>query len=231
MKKSAGQKLKPYLAAAPRAEDKSKLIKRIPEEGHPPHPTGITEEHYSDGGKRFTGNGGGVLWIHSDGAAEVTRPKAVAPPQRVRLLMEVAAKHMPTSPLEISDVENFKAESLVLLEALREGDVPFFRALADAIMPRLSAVEMAKKHAESQWEKDKAVFLSIIKAVDAEAKNDKRAFIEAVLDPTEDSIFIAILKEYRNTKYNSAETPSALKKRLKVRGFSWLYENSKKPPR
>ena len=226
MKKSAGQKLNPYLASAPRAEDKATLIKRIPEEGHPSRARGITEEHYSDGSKRFTGNGGGLLWIHSNGMAEVTRPKAVLPQQRVRLLMEVAADHMPTSPLEISDVENFKAESLVLLEALRKGDAQFFRVLADAIMPRLSAVEMAKKHAESLWEKDKAVFLSIIKAVEAEAKNDKRAFIEAVLDPTDDSIFIAILKEYRNTKHNSAETPSALKKRLTARGFSWLCENS-----
>jgi len=228
MKKSERQKLNPYLAAALRAEGKSKLIKRIPEEGYSPYPLGITEEHYSDGSKRFTGPGGGVLWIHSDGMATVMRPEVV-PPQRVRLLMEVAVKHMPTSLLEIGDIENFKGESLVLLEALRTRDAPFFRALADAIRPRPSALEIAKEHAESQWGKDNAVLFSIIEAVENEAKTDKRAFIEAVLDPTEDSIFIAILKEYRNTKHNSDETPSAFKKRLKVRGFLWLCGNSKKP--
>lgn len=206
MKKSGEQKLNPYLAAALRAEYKCKLIKRIPEEEDPPHPLGITEEHYSDRSKCFTGPGGGVLWILADGTAAVVLPPET-PPLLLQSLVEIAPQNMPNRKLEVSDVENFKEEARQMLEALRMGKAQFFRDIADAIKPRQSAVEIAETHAKSQRRKDDAVFLSIIGAA-ASARG---------CPP-----FDAILSEYRETRGNGSETPSAFKKRLTVRGFQWL---------
>jgi len=199
----------PANAKTRQAKDKPKLEKRKE------HPSGIIEEHHDDGSIRFTGDGGGVLWIPANGRAVVMPPQAV-PPQRVRLLMEVALTHMPDRPLEISDVENFKGEALVLLEELRAGNASFFRDLADAMKPRKSAVKTAAEHERSKRTKDDAVLLSIIKAV---------------VEPSKAPVFDAIFSMYRKTKGNSGETPSAFKKKLKVRGFSWLCGNSKKPVR
>lgn len=202
-------KKNPSNAKTRQAKKKPKLEKRIE------HPSCITEEHRDDGSICFTGEGGGELWILANGRAVVMPPQPM-PPQRIRLLMEVTAKHMPHRPIEISDVENFKGEALVLLEELRAGNASFFRDLADAIKPRKSAVKIAAKHESSKRTKDDAVLLSIIKAV---------------VEPTKAPSLDAILSIYRNTKHNSAETPSAFKKKLKARGFQWLCGNSKKPPR
>ena len=193
----------PANAKTRQAKDKPKLEKRKE------HPSGIIEEHHDDGSIRFTGDGGGVLWILANGRPVVMPPQPV-PPQRVRLLMEVTANHMPYRPLEISDVENFKGEALVLLEELRAGNASFFRDLADAMKPRKSAVKTAAEHESSKRTKDDTVLLCIIKAV---------------AEPSKPPIFNSILSMYRETNHNAAETPSAFKKKLKARGFSWLCGN------
>lgn len=173
------------------------------------HACGIIEEHHDDGSISFTGDGGGMLWFLAHNRPFVEPPHPM-PRQRIRLLMEVATKHMPERKIELSDVENFKGEALVLLEELRAGSASFFRELADAIQPRKTAVKKAGAHAKSKREKDDTVLLCIIKAV---------------AEPSKPPIFNSILSMYRETNHNAAETPSAFKKKLKARGFSWLCGN------
>lgn len=178
------------------------------------HVCGIIEEHHDDGSISFTGDGGGVLWFLAHNRPFVEPPQPMPPHpmprQRIRLLMEVAAKHMPERKIELSDVENFKGEALVLLEELKAGSASFFRELADAIQPRKTATKKAGAHAKSKREKDDTVLLCIIKAVEESSKPP---------------IFNSILSMYRETNHNAAETPSAFKKKLKARGFSWLCGN------
>jgi hypothetical protein len=209
MKKTGGQKMNPALAAALRAEYKCKLIERIPKEGDPPHPLGITEEHYSDGSKRFTGDGGGVLWVLSDGSAMATPPGKTLP-FRVRSLTEVAPMNMPERPLEIGDVENFKGEALAMLEALRTRDAQFFRDIGDALKPREKKTATREEKAYAKWKLDEEVFKSIMAA----AKT-----VGGI--PTFDKVADA----FRVISGFGSETNQSIKGKLKRRGFQWIFSS------
>ena len=208
MKKSEGQKLNPYLAAALRAEYKCKLIKRIPEEGDPPHPQGIIEEHYDDGSKRFTGPGGGVVCILSDGRAMVM-PESKLTHQAEGLLINVALR-MPDRPVEIGDVDEYKEEARAMLEALRTKSAPFFRALHDTLE------RLKRETPPTMWRHDDEQLLICIK--------------DAAEDAGGIPPFSDIKTRWRKAKDKPSETSQHLIVPMRRAGFHWLCPAKKPRP-
>jgi hypothetical protein len=164
---------------------------------------------------RFSGEGGGVLFIFADGSSPlIMSPSMATHPgepkdERIYLLHHVSKNSMGDKPIGIADVSRFKGEAQVLLEALRTGDAPFFRSLADAFKPRPAAVKVAKDHAAERVRKDDVVFNAVGKA----------AHMAGTCPCFDD-----VLRCYRSQPGCASETPADFKRKLTVRGFAWLCE-------
>lgn len=163
------------------------------------HPRGIIEEHDADGSKRFTGPGGGVLWIHADGAVTVM-PEIRLKHQAVGLLIDVALR-MPPRPVEIGDVEQYKEEARVMLEALRQGEkgIKFFRRIADSLELKTPSWGIRP---------DDTRLLNIISDAAADAKG---------IPPFPD-----IKARWRTAIGKPSEPAQHLKTPLQRAGFQWL---------
>ena len=186
------------LLAALKVECSIHFVRRVE------HQSGILEEQYSDGSKRFTGAGGGVLWIIRDGLASVGH--SMLETQKYRLLLE-AVSRMEDRPLEISDLDLFKAESLMMLEALRSKNAQFFRDMGLICMPEKRRVAIAAEHRESKETKDDEVLRVILNSA---------AKVNGLPE------FDDLLERFRKIRGHAGEEPWQFKKKLKVRGYEWL---------
>jgi hypothetical protein len=175
----------------------------------------ITREIDSDGSQRFSGNGGGVLLILSDGRAMVIPPNEKRR-QGIELLWETWNRDPLTSgTIDQDALEQKKGCAQIMLKALYEGDAAFFRELGDTMKPRPAAIEIAKRRKlkpDSKFKRDNEVLNSIFKATN---EAGTLPFLEDVLEL------------FRKTKGNADTTPAHFKRRLKARGFEWLGENRK----
>jgi hypothetical protein len=178
------------------------------------HANGITEEAYSDGSRRFAGPNwreDGILWIERDGGAILLPPSKNNISARTKLWVEVA-KMMPSQKeIVFDDLQNYKAEAVGLLEALRyaveTGKPQFFRDLANAIKPMESLeVRKAKGRSEAAL-KDDPVHESIMQAA------QEVSGIPA---------FELIVKHYRTTAHNAGETAQHVREKIESRGYGWF---------
>lgn len=172
----------------------------------------ITREIDSDGSQRFSGNGGGVLLILSDGTPMVIPPNEKRR-QGIELLWETWNRDPLTSgTIDQDALEQKKGCAQIMLKAIYERDAAFFRELGDTIKPRRAAIALAKRAELNKVKRDNEVLNSIFKATN---EAGTLPFLEDVLEL------------FRKTKGNADTTPAHFKRRLKVRGFEWLGENRK----
>lgn len=155
-----------------RFKTRGKPIQRIE------HGKGITQEIYADGSMRFgcdtvankknirpCQRNGGVIFIHADGGASV-RPVLRQPSRQIALFLTVASG-MGDKPLTLDDVENYKEESRIMLEALRSGNPGFFRSLANAISPTKAGSANAAQKRNTRQQKESETIEKLANAASA----------------------------------------------------------------
>jgi len=165
---------------------------------------GITTEEYTDGSRRFSGDGGGVLWIESNGLAITVWREALG---GFRLnSLRLAAQNMP-SEVTLDTVSKFSEESRMMLAALQKGEMQFFRDIAAMLARKKKGMPEPVQPTHGTIERDDEVLGSVQKAA---------AEIGGVPP------FDLILKYYRELAHFRSETAQSLKRKLKARGFGWL---------
>jgi len=203
-----------------------------------PPPDGFSVEVYPDGSRRFTGEGGGVIHLINDRCVLVMVPNNSHRSSRFDTLslFRESLRGLtrngepwikPSIPIDPGDpvtwrvLSHYKAELLILVESLVNGDAQFFRTLGEQLKPVPSKLKEAR---ESKGRQD----------LTSEAVS--RSIEVATLEGCDVPNVAAALKAYRNLrdhvakgsalwnfgKGTAGETSSNFRKKLNRYGFSWL---------
>lgn len=175
----------------------------------------------ADGNKTYYGPGDDKLCIYADGSAGVFEHVSFVNARNETLcLLDGVRKRMiddvrdrinkkpPGAPtLTLADVADYKHESLAYLEALRQGDAAFLRAVAEMLDP---TPQKAGKRAEAHADKSNADTALYVSITDAAAKVGGRPSLA-------DSLAV-----YRIAAGKPSEPPSKYLRMMEMRGIAWM---------